>query len=740
MTARNPWQVRVAAGQAATRQLEAAADGALAEVLHECPAPPPWQGDALASALAALGRAQRLALAEAPERPSSRLERLEAVARRAALRLLPLCGAPGELESAALGFRSSDGAPVVLLPASGRGHLFTAQGDVASFRMVACPELEPQLFAFVAPLPAARVGLRQVVSHALRGQSKGLLLLLLFSLLGAALALLLPWAKQGILDGAVPDGDSRLLLLIGAGLLTAAVCRGAMQCSLSLLLLRIQGATSLRTRLAIWDRVLRLPYSFFRRYAKGDLLQRIEAVEQARNQLEQALAGLFLSGSFGLLNLGLLFVLCPPLALIAAALTVLRGGATLLAGWLRLRAQRRTARLAGENFAWNVQMLDGLAKLRCAAAERRAFAQWGVRFAEQLKTSLQAARIHDRFSVVQTVLGHSGRLLLYLGAALLAAGGGLSIGLFVAFQAAFASFLSTTDSLSESLLQLGQLKVLLERAQPVLETPLEPQGRMDPGRLRGHVRLENVRFGYGDDEAGVHVLQDVHIEARPGEMIALVGPSGCGKSTVCKLLLGLEQPSAGRVLFDGHDLRSLDLEAVRRQLGAVLQNPTCLGGSLFEMIAAGRELTEAEAWEACKAASIDAELRALPMQLQTRLGPGARELSGGQLQRLLLARALARKPALLVLDEATSALDSANQQRISRELEKRVRTRIVVAHRLDSVRNADRIYVFEAGRVVGQGSFDQLARGCPAFRRLLRAQAPATTRLRLPAERLPAWL
>ncbi len=713
----------LAASAAATRALEAEADGALREALEERTATPAWRGDALASALACLADATGLALEEPADRPEDDRARLEAVARRAGLRLLPLEGDPARLEQPALGFRR-DGAPLVILPASGQCAVFAAPGHVARPPLAACPMLTA-LYTFVAPFGAGPTRLPRVLAHAVKGASGGLALLGALSLAGALVGLLLPWAQQAVLDGAVPDGDRGLLLLIGGGLLLTTLCRAAVQWCMNLVLLRVQSRASLRTGLAVHDRVLRLPYTFFRRFSSGDLLQRIGAVEQARGLLEQSLAGALLGGAFALCSFALLLFLSAPLAAIAGLLVLLRGLSTVLVGWLRLRAQREAARLEGENFAWNVQLLEGLSKLRTASAERRAFATWGLRFAGQLRAGLTAGRLSDNFAVLQGALGQAGTLALFLGAGLLAAGGGLGLGVFVAFQATFAGFLGTTDSLAGSVLSLFRLRVLLERARPVLETPCEPTGGIDPGRLEGHVRLEGVSFSYDGAE---RVLDDVTVEARAGEMIALVGASGCGKSTVCRLLLGLEEPTAGRVLFDGRALGSLDRQALRRQLGVVLQNPSCFGGSLFELIAAGRPVTEREVWEACRAAAIDEELRALPLGLKTRVGAGARELSGGQLQRLLLARALVGSPAVLVLDEATSALDNARQEQVLAHLRGLGRTRVVVAHRVESVRDADRIYLFEKGRVVDSGSFRELVERRAELRRLLRVAAPAPAR------------
>jgi ABC-type bacteriocin/lantibiotic exporter with double-glycine peptidase domain len=291
----------------------------------------------------------------------------------------------------------------------------------------------------------------------------------------------------------------------------------------------------------------------------------------------------------------------------------------------------------------------------------------------------------------------------------------------LAFNVAFGSFVTGATSLSNSLLTILDVTVLWKRAQPILDAKLEvDETKSDPGRLAGKVVVDHLSFRY--QEEGAQILDDVSFMAEPGEFIALVGPSGSGKSTLLRLLLGFETPQSGKITLDGQDLAGLNLQAVRRQLGVVMQNGKLTAGSIFDNIAAGALLSLDDAWEAARNAGLEADIQSFPMGMHTVISEGGSNLSGGQCQRLLIARALALQPRILLFDEATSALDNRTQAIVSTSLEKLRVTRITIAHRLSTIRNADRIYVLQAGRVVEQGSFDTLIQQRGTFYQLMVSQ------------------
>ena len=276
-------------------------------------------------------------------------------------------------------------------------------------------------------------------------------------------------------------------------------------------------------------------------------------------------------------------------------------------------------------------------------------------------------------------------------------------------------------SLTASVASLAAIAPLYDRLRPLLDaTPETSEAAADPGSLTGAIELRHVTFRYAPDAPPV--LDDISIAIRPGEFLAVVGASGSGKSTLIRLLLGFEKPEAGGISFDGRDQSGMDLGALRRQIGVVLQDGRLMSGSLLENVVGGADLTQEQAWTALRQAGLEADVRAMPMGLQTVVSEDSATLSGGQRQRLLIARALARTPRILIFDEATSALDNRTQAMVNQSLERLHVTRIVVAHRLSTIVNAHRIIVLDRGRIVESGDFETLLAAGGQFAAMARRQ------------------
>jgi ABC-type bacteriocin/lantibiotic exporter with double-glycine peptidase domain len=335
---------------------------------------------------------------------------------------------------------------------------------------------------------------------------------------------------------------------------------------------------------------------------------------------------------------------------------------------------------------------------------------------------LAAGRYRNAVSVINDVLPIVSLAVLVTAVHhRMANGHDLHTGTFIAFNTAFGAFLASGVALSNTMIGLLEAVPILERAAPILTTPPEVNAaRPDPGELSGRIEASHVSFRYGAD--GPPILEDVSLSVEPGEFVALVGPSGSGKSTLLRLLLGFDSPSTGTVYYDGHDLASVDVSAVRGQIGVVLQSSRLMAGDVFTNIVGSAPLTMDEAWAAAEMAGVADDIRAMPMGMHTLVSDGASTLSGGQRQRLLIARALVRRPRLVFFDEATSALDNRSQEIVSRSLERTNATRLVIAHRLSTIRHADRILVIERGHVVQAGSFDALARQPGLFAQLIARQ------------------
>ncbi|BAY50289.1 ABC transporter-related protein (plasmid) [Scytonema sp. HK-05] len=580
-------------------------------------------------------------------------------------------------------------------------------------------------YTFYRPLPE-KIKTLSLLQFALRGHFKELIVILLTGITVTLLGMLTPQATAILIDNAIPDANRGLLVQIALGLLVTAFGGALFQLVQGFAIMRLETFADSSTQAAVWDRLLNLHASFFRQFSIGDLNARVSAITQIRQKLSSTVLKSIFSSLFSLLNLGLLFYYSAQLAWIACVLALLNIAVTVFSGILTLQRFRSLLNLQGKLFGVMVQLINGVTKLRVTGAESRAFAYWGKQYSHQLKLMLSTQGIEDNLAIVNKVLpALTTAAIFWLATNLLhqsqMQGGSLSTGTFLAFNAAFGTFISGATSLSSTIVDVLQILPLWKRAEPILlATPEVDSDKTDPGKLSGRLLVDHVVFRYRDD--GPLTLDDVSIQVEPGEFIALVGPSGSGKSTLFRLLLGFDIPESGTIYYDGQDLAGLDVNAVRRQLGVVIQNSRLTSASIFDNIASGALITMDEAWEASRMAGLAEDIEAMPMGMHTVVSEGGTNLSGGQRQRLLIARALVLKPQILFFDEATSALDNKTQAIVSESLERLKVTRVAIAHRLSTIRNADRIYVLQNGRVVQQGSFEQLAHQEGLFAQLMHRQ------------------
>ncbi|MGD1898462.1 MAG: NHLP bacteriocin export ABC transporter permease/ATPase subunit [Phormidesmis sp.] len=655
-------------------------------------------------------------------------EPLEAIARASQLRLrqILLRGQWWTQDSGPMvAYTREDQTPVALLPV--KNNRYELLNPIALEKTPVTEDianrLDPRAFVFYKPLPEGKLNAWTLLKFAFYGHQRDLWMILATGLAMSLLGMAIPQATAVLIDDAIPYGNETTLIQLGAALLAIAFGRTCFQFAQAIAAMRIETSSDAVLQAAVWDRLLKLHPSFFRDYATGDLQARVSSVNAIRRKLSGTALDAILSGAFALLNLGLLFYYSTRLAILALFVALLVVSVTLISGVLLLKKQRPLLELDGEIYGLMVQLINGVSKLRIAGAEPRAFAQWGEKYRRQLQLDASTLRLEDAVDVFNTAMPTLTAIGMFgLATTLVSAtGDGLSSGTFLAFNAAFAIFISGATSLSQTVIEVLEVVPLWMRSQPILTaTPEIDAQKADPGRLTGRICLDSVTFRYRED--GPLILKDVTVEAHPGEFIALVGPSGSGKSTVLRLLLGFETPQSGTVYYDNQDVTGLDIAAVRRQLGVVLQNGRINTGSLFENISGGALITLDDAWKAAEMAGFAEDINSFPMGMHTVISEGGGNLSGGQRQRLMIARALALNPNILLLDEATSALDNRTQAIVSESLDTLNGTRIVVAHRLSTIRNADRIYVIKAGRVVQQGSFDELAEQDGVFKQLIKRQ------------------
>ncbi len=607
-----------------------------------------------------------------------------------------------------LAFRGEDEQPVALLPTGPSTYELVDPVTRARTPVTAdgAAGMMPFGYCFYRPFEPRALRPWDLFRFGLAGSRRDWLVIVLLGLAGGLLGLAAPLATGWIFDQVIPGAQRSQLLLLVLALAASAAASALFQLTQSIAVMRVETRMDAGVETALWDRLLNLPVPFFRDYTAGDLADRAMGIATIRQILTDVVLSALLTGVFSLLSFALLFYYDVRLALLACALFTVVVLTTWWAARVELRYQRRLHAVRGKIAGLVLQLITGISRLRVAGTEGRALAVWARDFASQRRLAFQTRSVGNNLAAFNAAVPVVTLMALFTAVLLLPAGS-LSLGAFLAFTVAFGQVLAAALVVSGVIGSLIEMVPLYERARPILETlPEVDPAKADPGDLEGDIEISHLSFRYHAD--GPLILNDVSLHVRPGEFVAFVGPSGAGKSTLLRLLLGFEAPTSGSIYYDRGDLAGLDQQAVRRQIGVVLQNSRIMAEDIFTNIIGSSLLTLDDAWEAARLSGLDRDIEAMPMGMHTVLSEGEGTLSGGQRQRLLIARAVVARPLLLFFDEATSALDNATQARVSQSLESLKATRVVVAHRLSTIVNADRIFVLEGGRVVQQGSYREL--------------------------------
>lgn len=545
--------------------------------------------------------------------------------------------------------------------------------------------------------------------HVLCGQPRLLVQIGMASLFVQLLALASPYATQYLIDQVLPARNLHLLTLLGIGIALLTLMHGLVSLVRALLLIHLQARLDAQLMTGFVDHLLRLPFAFFQGRSSGDLLMRLSSNTHLRETLTGESFSLLLDSVLVLTYLGLLAWQAPSLALLAMGFGLLQ--ALLMISSASYQRQLVAELLAAEaqEQGYLVEALKGMATLKATGAESRAFSTWENLFYRALNAT-------TRKNFVGAIVESSRGLLRALAPLTLlwvgvygVMNGDLTLGKMLALNSVALLVLSPLSSLVHSAQRLQLTGAHLDRLADVLEAPPEQQAGAHPvqARLRGDIELKGVSFRYHADAPDV--LRDLSLKIRAGQKVAIVGRSGSGKSTLGRLLLRLYTPTAGEIRYDGISAEGWDVRELRQQFGVVLQEPFLFSGSIRQNITLHAPDVDMERVRTvARLAAIDTEIEAMPMGYETLIAEDGSSISGGQRQRLALARALAPAPSILLLDEATSHLDPLTEAVLDANLNTLNCTRIVIAHRLSTVRNADLIVVLAGGRIVEWGAHEEL--------------------------------
>ncbi|MBT2416863.1 NHLP bacteriocin export ABC transporter permease/ATPase subunit [Streptomyces sp. ISL-22] len=605
-----------------------------------------------------------------------------------------------------VGHRALSGAPVALLwRRGGYVAVHPSTGRETPIEKANAEEFEPRAVMFYRPLPDRALSPLRLLRFSMRGTRGDLTNLLISGLVTVAIGALVPIATGKVLGEFVPKAQTGLIVQFCLAVMISSVVAAAFMLLQNLTILRLEGRIEATLQPALWDRLLRLPTKFFTERSTGELASQAMGISAIRRLMAGVGPVVAQSVTVGAMNLALLFWYSAPMALAAIGMLVVIAAAFLGLGLWQVRWQRRLVVLNNKLNNQAFQTLRGLPKLRVAAAENYAYAAWADRFARSRELQQKVGRIKNLTTVMGSVYLPLCTLLMFM---LLAgpARGSMSAAAFLTFNTSVTMLLTSVTQLTGAFVSVVAALPLFEEIKPVLEaTPEVRTASTRPGPLTGAIEARRLSFRYSDD--GPLVLDDVSFEVRPGEFVAIVGPSGCGKSTLLRLLIGFDKPVSGSVLYDGQDLAALDQSAVRRQCGVVLQHAQPFTGSILDVICGTEPYTPEEAMAAAEMAGLAEDIKRMPMGLHTIVS-GSGAISGGQRQRLMIAQALIRRPRILFFDEATSALDNETQRTVIESTRALNATRVVIAHRLSTVLDADRVIVMEDGKVAQQGPPAQL--------------------------------
>ena len=568
-------------------------------------------------------------------------------------------------------------------------------------------ELAPDAASFYPALPARPLRFRDLLTFSFRHATGNFLRIAFGVVVIGLLSLVTPLITEVLINSVIPRSELDQLAFCALALTTTTIAVASIQTMQGLAMLRVEGTMDWKLQAAVIDRMLRLPTSMFREYTVGDFVDRSMGIDAARRVFTGRALRSMMAGLFAWFSIGLMLYYDVRLGLIALLLTLVRAFLITAVSAIRLYHENKYFSHQGKISGFVLQLIAGIGKLRVADAIPRALGVWSRQFSTQKRTFLASQRASNALGVFEAAYPLIATLIIFAAATFLKSKLLQDVGGFLAFFAAFGQAMASIGALASGISESLTAIPHITRLRPLISGATElSDERKSPGELSGMIELSRVTFRYASTDP--LVLESVSFKIAQGEFVAIVGPSGSGKSSLFRLLLGFEKPESGTIFLDGKAIDTLDIGAVRRQLGVVLQNGRLATGSIYDNICGGIQLPLEQAWEAARLAGLDDDIKAMPMGMNTVVAEGVNTLSGGQRQRIMIARAVARRPRILLLDEATSALDNQSQAIVSNSLGNLNVTRVVIAHRLSTVRQADRIIVLVDGKVVQTGSYVEL--------------------------------
>ena len=613
------------------------------------------------------------------------------------------------------------GMPIALMPGKIMGYWYfdPETGLPVKVNALTARQFDEHALCFYRPLPQKKLTIRDLLLYMRECVTVSNVVLKGLAVLGVALVGVLMPRLVGILTGPVlASGEVRALVGIALCIVCVSISQQLISSTATLLSSRLESRARLGVEASMMMRLLSLPTGFFEQYSAGDLKSRFMSVETLCKQVMTLATSAGLSSLASLVYVTQIYAYAPSLvvpALLIVLITVTFSVTTSIVG---MKVSKRRMEAAATESGAAYALISGIRKIRLAGAEERVFSKWFGVYAKVADLTYNPPLLMKVNTVISLGITLVSNIVLYY----LAVKSGIDQSSYFAFTTAYGMIMGAFVSLSNTVTQAANIRPMLEMAEPFLEAvPETSEDKEVVTDIRGDVEFDHVSFRYSHDTPPV--LEKLSLSIHAGEYVAIVGKSGCGKSTLTRLLLGFEKPEQGGVLVDGKDIANIDLPSYRRNIGTVMQHDGLFQGSIYyNIVITAPELTVEDAWEAAEIAGIADDIRALPMGMHTVISEGHGGISGGQKQRLMIARAIAPKPKLLIFDEATSALDNKTQKQVTDALDRMGCTRVVIAHRLSTIRHCDRILVLDDGRIAEDGTYDELIEKGGLFAELVERQ------------------
>ena len=611
--------------------------------------------------------------------------------------------------------------PVAVMPGLIGGYEFTDPLTLKKRRVNNETQklFEEEAIFFYKPFPQRKIGIKDILVYMAMSRSvTDYALIFITGAIITAIGALTPMFNKLAYGKVLSSGQMPMLYGLMFFMISAAIGNVLFSTVSNLITQAVQTKQTVAIEAAVMMRVLSLPASFFRRFSAGELYNRTQSFTDLCKLLASAVLSTGLTSVFSLVYITQIFHYTPALVVPSLVITLITVVFSIVSTLINTQVSRESMKLAAQESGMNYAMITGIQKIKLAGAEKRAFARWGRLYAKEAEFLYNPPMVIKMNSVISAAISLIGTVVMYSAAI----SSGVTFDNYVAFTSSYGFISGAFMQLSSVALLIAGIRPTLEMVSPILEEePETAEKKQTVTSLSGNIELSHVCFRYADNMPDI--LDDLSIRIKPGEYVAIVGETGCGKSTLIRILLGFEKPRKGAVFYDGRDLNSLDLRSLRRHIGVVIQNGKLMMGSIFENITISAPwLGMDDAWEAAEAAGIAQDIREMPMGMQTMISEGQGGVSGGQKQRLLIARALAPKPKVLMFDEATSALDNLTQKKVTEAITSYNCTRIVIAHRLSTIQSCDRILLLRNGKIAEDGTYDELIERQGFFAELVERQ------------------